>query len=296
MSTVGDIVTDAMRELRIVAMGQDLSAEDAAAGLRAYNRMVAGWAAQGVSFTYPTDATVWRGEWRRSTTYSVGHGVRVGGKGYVCIIDHTSTADNEPGSSVTAAVYWTPDAYIALAMASTFPLLVEFEEPVVALLAQRLGQQYGIPLTVELKQRAYDGWAQICGRYMRVPEARLDLALVQWLDTETDRPISATPTATPSGGTYSVAQYITLETSTSGGVIYYTTDGTAPTTSSTRYTGPFLFTGTGTVQAITVTPDYRNSAVMAESYTILDPTGDLFVLEEGGSALLTETAEYLLLE
>ena len=57
------------------------------------------------------------------------------------------------------------------------------------------------------------------------------------------------PTITPNGGTFANSMTVTLQTSTSGGSIYYTTDGTTPTQSSKLYSAPFALTATSLVKA-----------------------------------------------
>src|SRR5207249_1436924 len=47
----------------------------------------------------------------------------------------------------------------------------------------------------------------------------------------------APPTFTPPGGIFARSLTVTMSTSTSGTTIYYTTDGSAPTTASSAYTG-----------------------------------------------------------
>ena len=64
-------------------------------------------------------------------------------------------------------------------------------------------------------------------------------------------PVS-TPTFSPAGGTYTSAQSVTISDATSGATIYYTTNGTTPTTSSTAYTGPITVSSTETLEAIAV--------------------------------------------
>jgi Chitobiase/beta-hexosaminidase C-terminal domain len=62
-----------------------------------------------------------------------------------------------------------------------------------------------------------------------------------------------------------------LTDATSGATIYYTLNGSTPTTSSTQYTGPITGGSTETLQAIAVDTDNTNSAVAASAYTINVP-------------------------
>lgn len=78
----------------------------------------------------------------------------------------------------------------------------------------------------------------------------------------------ATPTATPVPGTYSY-EMISLSTSTDGATIYYTTDGSTPTTESTPYSSEIEFYGADmTLQAIAVKEGYENSEIFSGEYTI----------------------------
>jgi len=62
--------------------------------------------------------------------------------------------------------------------------------------------------------------------------------------------VAQTPAITPPGGTYTSAQAVSLSTQTSGATIYYSTDGTIPTTSSAVYASPISVSASKTVQAI----------------------------------------------
>ena len=63
------------------------------------------------------------------------------------------------------------------------------------------------------------------------------------------QPAVSTPAMTPNGGTFVNSVSVSLQTSTSGASIYYTTDGTTPTQSSNQYTAPFALTATALVKA-----------------------------------------------
>jgi hypothetical protein len=80
------------------------------------------------------------------------------------------------------------------------------------------------------------------------------------------------PVFSPKAGTYTVSQSVILTDATPGASIYYTTDGTTPTTSSTLYTGPITVATTQSVKAIAVATGYGNSAVTSAAYVIAVPT------------------------
>ncbi len=79
---------------------------------------------------------------------------------------------------------------------------------------------------------------------------------------------TATPTFSPIPGTYTTAQTVTINDATSGASIYYTTNGSIPTTSSTPYTGPITVSSTETIQAIATASGFSNSTVGTGAYTI----------------------------
>ena len=79
---------------------------------------------------------------------------------------------------------------------------------------------------------------------------------------------AATPSFSPAPGNYSSPQSVTLSDTTAGAVIYYTTDGSTPTTSSTLYSGSIAVSGTTTIKAIAVASGYLNSAVATGTYTL----------------------------
>ena len=88
--------------------------------------------------------------------------------------------------------------------------------------------------------------------------------------TITAREVVATPTITPNGGTFVETASVSIACATTGATIYYTTDGTTPTTASTAYTGSFNLTKSATVKAIAVKAECTNSAVASAAFTITE--------------------------
>jgi len=80
-----------------------------------------------------------------------------------------------------------------------------------------------------------------------------------------------TPTFDPPGGTYSSDQSVSISCTTSGATIYYTIDGSTPTTSSPQYSGPISVAGDGTtmtIKAIAAKTGYTASNVASATYRI----------------------------
>ena len=74
------------------------------------------------------------------------------------------------------------------------------------------------------------------------------------------------PSISPNGGIFTNAILITLSNAAPSTTIYYTLDGTVPTTNSFLYTGSFILTNTAGVHAMAVQPGAVNSGVTLASF------------------------------
>jgi len=79
---------------------------------------------------------------------------------------------------------------------------------------------------------------------------------------------AATPTFDPLPGTYTSAQAVTIATATSGAVIRYTVDGTAPTFTSPIYSGPVSIDATTTLKAVAFKAEWTASGTASGTYTL----------------------------
>lgn len=79
---------------------------------------------------------------------------------------------------------------------------------------------------------------------------------------------TATPTIGPAPGNYTSNVTVTLSDTTPSSTIYYTTDGSTPTTASTVYTTPFTITASSTIKTMAAASGLTNSAVASGTYTV----------------------------
>jgi hypothetical protein len=100
---------------------------------------------------------------------------------------------------------------------------------------------------------------------------------------------AATPTFSPAGGTYSNAQTVTISDTTPGAAIYYTTNGSTPTTSSTVYAGPITVSATETIQALATASGYSASAIGTAPYSISTITATPTFSPAAGTYTITQT-------
>jgi len=91
---------------------------------------------------------------------------------------------------------------------------------------------------------------------------------------------TATPTFSPTGGTYSSTQNVSISSTTSGATIRYTADGSTPTSSSgTVYSSPVSVSSSMTLKAIAYASGLTDSNVGTASYTINTGSGNSYYVD-----------------
>jgi hypothetical protein len=134
------------------------------------------------------------------------------------------------------------------------------------------------------------GLAPYAGNYSATPSQATALtATFDWFHSPatTTTAAAAAPTFSPASGTsFSSTLSVSLTDTTPGATIYYTTDGSAPTTASLAYTTSFTISASTTVNAIAVASGYTQSPAATASYTYLPVTSGSPVSDEFNTASL----------
>ena len=84
-------------------------------------------------------------------------------------------------------------------------------------------------------------------------------------------PAATDPIFSLISGIYVAGGQLTISNGMSNATIYYTTDGTYPSTSSPIYSGPISISSTQTVRAFATAPNYRPSSTTYANYTFRNP-------------------------
>lgn len=98
-------------------------------------------------------------------------------------------------------------------------------------------------------------------------------------------PTAAPPAISPNGGTRLDSVTISIASTTAATRIFYTTDGSEPTISSSLYAGPFALTNSATIKARAFQNGFKDSPVVTAIFTVT-PTPRLpqtTVIPNGGS-------------
>ena len=83
---------------------------------------------------------------------------------------------------------------------------------------------------------------------------------------------TAAPTFSVPSGTYNAVQMVTISDTTTGAIIYYTNNGSTPTSSSTVYSDPVTVSLSETVEAVASSSGDLPSAVASAKYNIALPS------------------------
>jgi uncharacterized repeat protein (TIGR03806 family) len=93
--------------------------------------------------------------------------------------------------------------------------------------------------------------------------------MADWINSLGGTPAEAPPTISPAGGTFTGGVTVTILPPDPAAKVYYTLDGTLPTTNSLLYTEPFNLTNTATVSANAFETNFANSVAPSDLIIVL---------------------------
>jgi hypothetical protein len=134
------------------------------------------------------------------------------------------------------------------------------------------------------------GW--IATEYANI-SAPLSFSVVGGQQSSNGETQVAPPTFSPSGGTFTSAQSVSITTTTSGASIYYTTDGSTPSqTNGTLYSSPVPIGSSSTLQAIAYASGMTPSPVTSATYTISMTVSSIVNTSPAGLPIVVDGTTY----
>ena len=100
--------------------------------------------------------------------------------------------------------------------------------------------------------------------------------MAAWINTLGGTPALAPPILTPAAGLFTNSVTLTLQPPDTNAALYYTLDGSLPTTNSAPYHGPFNLSSSAVVMANAFESGYVNSVAVSGVFTIVPPLDNLF--------------------
>jgi hypothetical protein len=107
-------------------------------------------------------------------------------------------------------------------------------------------------------------------------------------------PVVATPIFSPAPQIFTSNISVSISTTTPSSTIYYTTDGSTPTTSSSVYTGPLNLTATTTIKAFSTASGLTNSPVTTGTYSLKTFTSVSIATTGGVTSVATGVSNQLI--
>lgn len=120
---------------------------------------------------------------------------------------------------------------------------------------------------------------------------------ITWTAYGSGTPYAATPVITPGGGYYGAPVNVSITCATTGASIYYTTNGSDPTQSSSLYSTPIPISSTSTVKARAYAAGHEPSSIATANYAFPVPVNNLGQLRnqpQDGTTVYMVTGEVIL--
>jgi hypothetical protein len=89
-----------------------------------------------------------------------------------------------------------------------------------------------------------------------------------WINSLPGTPAEAPPVINPNGGTFLGSISVSLQAPDTNAILYYTLDGSLPTTNSLLYSGPFWLTGATVVSANAYETNFITSVAATAQFTL----------------------------